>query len=440
MKRGRSFNPVITGLITIVVVLAVFSAVIVSGIPGGPQIPLLQGGQTLIKVRLADADALAPHASVEIAGVKIGEVRNVDPDGDQALVTLALQPQYADVHSDAVAMLRPHGLFGPKYIELKPGSQSAPKLSSGDTLTVDSTVQPVDLDQILQELQAPERQNVKTALVELGKAAAGRGTDVNQLVGAANTLTSTLDQPVVSLNPEAPNLNDYLVQNEAFNAQFAQTPLDQLVANNNTTLAAFAANSQQLQDLLVHADTTLTNLDAALSNEGGNIHQLLDKAPATIDKLDRFNDLLSLFGANFTGKEPGVSDIRPGLVAAIENPRSAFSAWDPCDPNPPSGSTTTPICDPTPQAGETAATTHHGRRYYARVEVFNTGGSQADALNTICAGGLSKLPTIGPAVCSLTVSNNPILPPPPPGSPPATLPSAPASSSPLALFADFLTP
>ena len=433
MKRGRTFSPVATGIATIVLVLVVFSAVIVSGIPGGPQIPVLSGSATLVKVRLSDADALAPHASVEIAGVKIGEVRNVDPAGDQAMVTMALQPQYADVHSDASAMLRPHGLFGPKYIELKPGTQSAPRLHDGDVIPVENSVLPVDLDQVLQELQAPERQNVKTALVELGKAAAGRGTDVNQLVAAANTLTATLDQPVVSLNPEAPNLSDYLVQNEAFNAQFAQTPLDQLVANNNTTLAAFAANSKQLEDLLVHADSTLTSLDAALNNEGGNIHALLDKAPATIDKLDRFNDLVSLFAANFTGQEPGVADIRPGLVAAIENPKSAFSAYDPCDPT--TDNKTTPICDPDPDGNP-----HHGRRYYARVEVFNTGGSANDNLNTICAQGLSKLPVLGPQICSLQPGNTPLLPPPPPGKPNATLPSAPASSSPLGLFADLLSP
>lgn len=430
MKRGRTFSPVATGIITILVVLAIFSAVIVSGIPGGPQIPVLQGGQTLIKVRLSDADALAPHASVEIAGVKIGEVRNVDAAGDAALVTMALQPQYADVHSDATANLRPHGLFGPKYIDLQPGSDSAPRLHDGDTLPVENTVLPVDLDQVLQALQAPERQNVKTALIELGKASAGRGVDVNQLVAAANTLTSTLDQPVVSLNPESPNLSDYLVQNEAFNAQFARTPLDQLVANNNTTLAAFAANSQQLQDLLVHADSTLTSLDAALNNEGGNIRKLLETAPPTIDKLDRFNDLLSLFGANFTGKEPGVTDIRPGLVAAIENPKSAFSAFDTCDPT--TDNATKPTCDPDPDGNP-----HHGRRYYARVEVFNTGGSTTDAINSICAQGLNKLPVVGPQVCALA-GGNPLIPP-PPGHSGAVLPSAPAGS-PLSLFADLLSP
>jgi hypothetical protein len=132
-----------------------------------------------------------------------------------------------------------------------------------------------------------------------------------------------------------------LVQDEAFNNSFAQTPLDKLVEASNVSLKAFADTSAQLGDLLQHADSTLVNLDAALSGEAGNIRATLEKAPAVIDQLTQFNDLLSRFSGALSGNDPDVTvkslltDNPINLAAAIENPRSAVSSSDPttCPPN-----------------------------------------------------------------------------------------------------------
>ena len=319
----------------------------------------------VLHVQLANADGLAPHASVDVAGVKVGEVHDVTAQGNLALATLDIDPQYGDIHSDAQVLLRPHGLFGPKYIEITPGTNSGQPLHDGDTINVRNTVQPVDLDQVLQALQAPEAQNLRTAIVELGKASAGQGDDVNHLLGAANTLTQTLQTPLLTLDNVSSNLNDFIIKNESFNASFAQTPLDQLVAASNTTLAAFAANSVQLGSLLDHADSTLTTLDSALNGQGTNIRQtieLLGKPGGTIDKLNTFNGLIGLFAANLTGKEaaPGQkpSDVTQGIIDAIENIKSAFSSYD---------------CSIT--VTSLSACPEQDKEYYLRVQVFNLAGS-----------------------------------------------------------------
>ncbi|MDQ6846910.1 MAG: MlaD family protein [Candidatus Dormibacteraeota bacterium] len=366
-------------------------SVVIGGIPGGPGIPLPWNHTMVLHVQLANADGLAPHASVDVAGVKVGEVHDVAAQGDLALATLNIDPKYGDLHSDARVLLRPHGLFGPKYIEMTPGSNAGRLLSDGDTITVGNTVQPVDLDQVLQALQAPEAQNLRTAIVELGKASAGRGDDVNHLLGAANTLTQTLQTPLLTLDKVSVNFNDFIIKNEAFNASFAQTPLDQLVASSNTTLAAFAANSVQLGSLLDHADSTLTTLDSALNGQGTNIKQtieLLGRPNGTIDKLNRFNGLIGLFAANLTGKEaaPGhkPSDVTQGIIAAIENIKSAFSSYD---------------CSVT--VTSLSACPEQDKEYYLRVQVFNLGGS-AQALQNLCTLpiqpilGLPGLPPVLP--------------------------------------------
>ncbi len=393
-------RPFLSGVITAAVLVVAMVAVVVGGIPGGPAISLPWNHTMVLKVQLANADGLAPHASVDVAGVKVGEVHDVTAQGNLAVATLDIDPQYGDIHSDAQVLLRPHGLFGPKYIEITPGTNSGRTLSDGDTIDVRNTVQPVDLDQVLQALQAPEAQNLRTAIVEFGKASAGQGDDVNHLLGAARTLTQTLQTPLLTLDNVSSNFNDFIIQNEAFNASFAQTPLDQLVASSNTTLAAFANNSVQLGSLLDHADSTLTTLDTALSGQGTNLKQtieLLGKPGGTIDKLNTFNGLLGLFAANLTGKEaaPGhkPSDVTTGIIDAIENIKSAFSSFD---------------CSVT--VTSLSACPEQDREYYLRVQVFNLAGS-AQALQNLCT-----LPIHVPSLPGLP----PVLPPCPSSSAGAT--------------------
>jgi virulence factor Mce-like protein len=379
-------NPVTTGIVTVAVIVLVLVGVVVSGLPGGSPIPVPWSHHVELRAQLADADSLAPHASVEIAGVKVGEVVGIESRNGAALAVMNVDSQFADVHRDATVMLRPHGFFGPKFLEIAPGTASAPPLGGGDVIPERQTVLPVDLDQILHALGAPERASLQTALVQLGQAAAGRGDDVNHLVASARTLTARLVDPVQALDAVGSNLSDMLVTNEAFNADFAQVPLDQLVAGTDRTLAAFAVNSDHLQSLLTHADSTLTTLDAALSQRGGDLHAVLDQAPGVIDRLNQFNDLLGAFGANLRGLQPGQPvDATPGIISAIENIRSAFAGSDPCSKSP------TQPCSP----GD-------NRQHYVRVETFGLLPNIPIPCSVLPAGPLSKLP------CTAAATSTPL--------------------------------
>jgi len=375
MRHAPRFNPLAVGTIVVVAMLVIITGIVLSGVPGGPQLSLPWMQTFSLKAQLSDADALADKAGVQIAGVKIGEVRTVEVQGSNALVTMQIYPQYSDIHSDAHVLLRPHGLFGPKYIELQPGTSSAPLLHDGDTIPGNQAVLPVDLDQILHELQAPEQQQLKTALVEFGKAAAGRGNDFNQLVDAGNTLAEVLDSPLQKLGTVSSNLSDMFVKDEAFNASFAQVPLDKLVEASNVSLRAFAQTSGQLGSLLDHADSALTNLDAALNGEGSNIRSFLEQAPGIIDQLNDFNTQLARFSGALNGSDTDITkqsllgaDASKGLAAAIENPWSALSSYDGnCDhsnnfgPNAHASTTTT---------GQTGWCSFDGHFHYFRVQNF----------------------------------------------------------------------
>ena len=383
--QRRAVNPVWVGGVTAVVLMVVLVVVLVSGVPGGPQLPGPWNQNMTLHVQLADSRALDPHASVEIAGVKVGEVQSVAGQGNLAVATLQLYQQYSDIHRDATVYLRPHGLFGPKYIDIVPGSAASPVLHDGDTIAVSQTVEPVDLDAILQALQAPEQQNLRTAIVELGQAAAGRGDDVNHLLGAASSLTQVLDQPLRNLDKVSSQLSDALLNGDAFNASLAQTPLDQIVANSEATFNAFAANAGRLNSLLIHANSTLNSLQTALAGNGGNLGNALSMlgaqqpvpktlsvpgqpAPSSLSDVQQLQDfayLLGLFGDNLTGTDPSyhAADVRNGINGAITNVASALSGFD--------SSCTLTVPGGTPPNHCPTATQLANQDHYLQVEVFN---------------------------------------------------------------------
>ena len=64
---------------------------------------------------------------VRIAGVKVGEVGQVERVGDNVRVEMKLKTDYP-IHTDARAAMRPHTLFeGSNFIDLSTGSPGAPR-------------------------------------------------------------------------------------------------------------------------------------------------------------------------------------------------------------------------------------------------------------------------------------------------------------------------
>ncbi|HZU77733.1 MAG TPA: MlaD family protein, partial [Dehalococcoidia bacterium] len=106
LMRKHGVNPFYSGIAVAIVLIVALVAVVISGIPGGPQIPVPWNQFTTLHVQLADADALAPHDSVEISGVKVGEVQAVEAGPTYSVATIEVQQQYADIHRDAVVYLR----------------------------------------------------------------------------------------------------------------------------------------------------------------------------------------------------------------------------------------------------------------------------------------------------------------------------------------------
>ena len=83
-------------------------------------------------------------------------------------MTLRIDEKGLPIHKDATLKIRPRiFLEGNFFVDLSPGSPSAPELGDGDTIPINQTAGPVQLDQVLGTLQADTRKDLQVLLDEL---------------------------------------------------------------------------------------------------------------------------------------------------------------------------------------------------------------------------------------------------------------------------------
>ena len=81
------------------------------------------------------------------------------------------------IHKDATLKIRPRiFLEGNFFVDLQPGTPSAPTLDDGDTLPMTQTASPVQLDEVLTSLQSDTRKALQTVLDEYGSALTSKPT------------------------------------------------------------------------------------------------------------------------------------------------------------------------------------------------------------------------------------------------------------------------
>ena len=100
----------------------------------------------VVSASFNSVSGLRPGAEVEIAGVRVGRVKDIRlNDRQQAVVQLQLG---SNVHltDDVIASVKTSGLIGDKYVSLEPGG-SGEALKNGDEIT--DTESAVDIESLI---------------------------------------------------------------------------------------------------------------------------------------------------------------------------------------------------------------------------------------------------------------------------------------------------
>jgi len=104
-----------------------------------------KGNQYEIKALFMNVGGLRAGASVVIAGVEVGRVREVRLEDYQGLVVMGIAPEVV-LQKDSIASIRTRGLIGEKYVSISPGG-SEEQLGNGGEIF--ETEPAVDLEKLI---------------------------------------------------------------------------------------------------------------------------------------------------------------------------------------------------------------------------------------------------------------------------------------------------
>ena len=96
--------------------------------------PFIQSSPYTLNAEFSTAQAVTPGQgqTVRVSGVQIGEVGSVSLKNGVGVVQLDIDPKYSHlIRTDATALLRPKTGLEDMFIELDPGSASAPRRQAG---------------------------------------------------------------------------------------------------------------------------------------------------------------------------------------------------------------------------------------------------------------------------------------------------------------------
>ncbi|MGE5280842.1 MAG: MlaD family protein [Chloroflexota bacterium] len=282
-----------------------------------------------LKATFSNGVNISTNSPVRIAGVDVGRVIGVERDGDATAVTFTVEGKGRPVHDDAFAAIRPRiFLEGNFFIDLSPGSPSAPELSSGATIPVSHTSTWVQIDQVLSALQAPVR-------ADLSRLLEGYGTALTHKPSAAEDRTQL---PEVKGRTAGEALNGAFKYGgdagrygaEVTNALLGTKPgdLSRLVAGAGRAFGALAHNEEDLKGLIVNFDTFTGALAAQSANLSATVRGLAPALREAHSSLVSLNGSLPPLRAWAIEMKPAVEQL-PAWIAAgkpwVKQARPLFS-------------------------------------------------------------------------------------------------------------------
>jgi phospholipid/cholesterol/gamma-HCH transport system substrate-binding protein len=259
---------------------------------------------------------IALNSPVRIAGVDVGKVIETERDGDNTEVTFTVDSSGRPIHDDAFAAIRPRiFLEGNFFIDLDPGSPSAPEMDSGETIPVSRTSTAVQIDEILTALQSPVRADLSRLLESYGLALTHEPTaeeDETQLPEVkgktgAEALNGALKYGGDAGRYSAQSLNALLGTEKR--------DLSRLVSGAGRAFGAFAARQRDLQGLIDNFNV----FTGALANQSANLSATINLLAPTLQiteaSLISLNRTLPPLRTYAIELEPAVAEL-PGLIDA----------------------------------------------------------------------------------------------------------------------------
>jgi phospholipid/cholesterol/gamma-HCH transport system substrate-binding protein len=251
------------------------------------RIPILEEKPFELRAEFATAQAITPGQgqTVVVAGVKIGDISKVELQNGTAVVTMDLERKFLPIYRNATALIRPRTGLQDVFVELDPGTKSAGAFQDGGTIPLSHTKSQIDLDQVLESLDADTQSYLRLLIVGGGQGLKGRAQDLGKVLGGLGPI-----------NRELATLNSRVAER--------RQNLAHLIHNLNVLTKSVGDNGAELAALVDSSNAAL----GAIASEDLNVRRAVALLPGTLSTarttLGKVNGLAKVLGPTFNDLRP----------------------------------------------------------------------------------------------------------------------------------------
>ncbi|MCL8024581.1 MCE family protein [Nocardioides bruguierae] len=286
MKPFRERNPVVIGAVSLVVLALLLVAAF-----RAQDLPLIGGGQTYY-AEFSEAGGLKVDDEVRIAGVRVGEVRTIELDGDKVRVGFRVSTDDT-FDTDARASIRVKTLLGDMFLSVEPSvaraGQAGPRMEEGGTIPVSRTTSPFDVVDAFTGLADTAERIDTDQLTESLRTLADLTRDTPEEFRGALAGVSALSANIAAKNDE---INSLLV-----NLRRLSTVLDArdedivaLMKDADVLFRALVERRQAIHRLLVSTQRLSRELTTLIRQSRADLKPALENLDAVLDVLNKNED------------------------------------------------------------------------------------------------------------------------------------------------------
>lgn len=202
---------------------------------------------------------LPKFGDVRLHGALVGQVRGVSQNGEEAVITVALEPDEAEQIPENVEVeILPTTLFGQKFVSMVlPDDPASTPLTNGDVIPSDRVDTNVELSQILNRLfpllRSVRPADLNATLNALSTALAGRGEQLGETMDQLDTYLGRIGAHLPTLREDLVRLADVadtydLAAPDLLGVLRNVTTTGQTVIDSKEQLGTFFSDLQGLAD------------------------------------------------------------------------------------------------------------------------------------------------------------------------------------------------
>ncbi|WP_410574239.1 MCE family protein [Amycolatopsis sp. cmx-4-61] len=295
------------------------------------------------KARFTDATLLLPNDDVRIAGVRVGQVKDVHiVDKRQAEVEFEVDAGRT-LPAGVTAQIKFRNLVGQRYVSLGEGADNSGKtLPPGGTIPLERTTPALDLTELFNGFKplftALNPEDVNKLSYEVIQVLQGEGGTVESLLSHTASLATTiadkdqvigevidnLNSVLDTVNAHTPQLNDLIVKLQQLVSGLAadRKPIGDAIESLGNLAQTTSGLLGEVREPLKNDISALGNLTSQLNKNEPELEHFIQFLPTKVSTLTRTADYGSWFNfyaCEFSGSvslPPLINDVALPLIPA----------------------------------------------------------------------------------------------------------------------------